>query len=130
MRVLVVDPQFQSRWAIADWLVAFLGGVKVESTASASEALAAIEQRKPDLVLAAHPMPEIDGIELARRVKSRNDPPLVVVMTEKSDAAFEPACDAAGADFWLEKRHLEARLVAFLQQRFSLRLTRMRPGLP
>ena len=68
----------------------------------------AIAKRKPDLVLAAHPM-------------------LVVVMTEQSDARFESACDAAGADFWLEKRHLQARLLAFLQQRFSLRALRHSP---
>ena len=45
-------------------------------------------------------------------------------MTDTSDAQFESACDAAGADFWLEKRHLQARLLAFLQQRFSLRTLR------
>jgi CheY-like chemotaxis protein len=98
--------------------------VAVESAASAAEALAAIKERRPDLVLAAHPMPEMDGIELARRLKMQGNPPLVVVMTENSDAQFEPACEAAGADFWLEKRYLQARLLAFLQQRFSLRLPR------
>jgi CheY-like chemotaxis protein len=66
----------------------------------------------------------MDGIELARRLKSQSNPPLVVVMTDESDARFEPACEAASADFWLEKRHLQARLLAFLQQRFSLRLAR------
>jgi CheY-like chemotaxis protein len=124
MRILVVDDQFQSRWAIADWLSVFLDSVAVESAASAGEALAVIEERKPDLVLAAHPMADMDGIELARRLKSQSNPPMVVVMTDESDPAFDPACDAAGADFWLEKRHLQARLVAFLQQRFSLRAVR------
>jgi CheY-like chemotaxis protein len=124
MRILVVDDEFQSRWAVADWLSVFLDAVAVDSAASAAEALATIEQRKPDLVLAAHPMPKMDGIELARRLKAQADPPLVIVMTDRSDAQFELACDAAGADFWLEKRHLQARLLAFLQQRFSLRLVR------
>ena len=122
MRILVVDDEFQSRWAIADWLTVFLGPVAVESAASARDALVVIEKRRPDLVLAAHPMAEMGGIELARRLKSQASPPLVVVMTDTSDAKFEPACDAAGADFWLEKRHLQARLLAFLQQRFSLRI--------
>jgi CheY-like chemotaxis protein len=127
MRILVVDDQFHSRWAIADWLSVFLGAVAIESAASADEAMAVIEERKPDLVLAAHPMLDVDGIELARRLKSQSDPPLVVVMTEKSDPRFEPACQAAGADFWLEKRHLQARLLAFLQQRFSLRVVQHSP---
>jgi len=108
VRILVVDDRFQSRWSIADGLSVFLAPVAVDSAASAREALPAIAKRKPDLVLAAHPM-------------------LVVVMTEQSDARFESACDAAGADFWLEKRHLQARLLAFLQQRFSLRALRHSP---
>jgi CheY-like chemotaxis protein len=124
MRILVVDDKFQSRWVIAGWLSAFLNGVAVESAASADEALAAIEQRRPDLVLAAHPLPEIDGIEFARQVKAQQDPPTVVVMTEQSSADFVAACAAAGADYWLEKRHLQARLLVFLQERFSLKVAR------
>jgi CheY-like chemotaxis protein len=130
MRILVVDNEFQSRWAVADWLAVFLDAVAIESAASGTEALAAIEQRKPDLVLAAHPMPDMDGIVLTQCVKSQANPPLVIVMTDNSDAQFEPACEAAGADFWLEKRHLQARLLGFLQRRFSLRLTPAWPGLP
>lgn len=121
-----MDDRFQSRWDITDWLTVFLDSVAVESAASAFLALAAVAKCKPDLILAAHPMLDMGGIELARRLKSKGDPPLVVVMTDKSDAQFESACAAAGADFWLEKRHLEARLLAFLQHRFSPRLLQQR----
>ena len=130
VRVLIVDDGFQSRWGIADWLTAFLAPVAVDSAASPREALAAIAKRRPDLVLAAHPMRNADGIELARRIKSQDNPPAVVVMTDTWDAQFESACDAAGADFWLEKRHLQARLLAFLQRRFSHRVLRQTVPLP
>jgi CheY-like chemotaxis protein len=122
VKILVVDDQFKSRWAVADWLSVFLDSVAIDSAASAAEALASIEARKPDLVLAAYPMKPIGGIELARRLKALSNPPLVVVMTDGVDARFESACEAAGADFWLEKRHLQARLLAFMQQRFTLSL--------
>ena len=124
MRILVVDDKFQSRWVIAGWLSAFLNGVAVESAASVDEALAAIDERRPDLVLAAHPLPEVDGIQLARQLKARQNPPTVVIMTEQSSADFVAACAAAGADYWLEKRHLQARLLDFLQERFSLKVAR------
>jgi CheY-like chemotaxis protein len=130
MRILVVDNRFQSRWAIADWLSVFLDAVAIDSAASGAEAMATIGRRKPDVVLAASPMPQMDGIELTQLVKSQTDAPVVIVMTEKSDARFEAACESAGADFWLEKRHLQARLVSFLQRRFSLRLAPVWPGLP
>ncbi len=127
MRILVVDHKFESRWVIAGWLSAFLTGVVVESAASADEALAAIERRRPDLVLATQPMPEMDGIALAQEIKARSDAPTVVVMTDQSDAGFEAACAAAGADYCLEKRHLQARLLDFLQERFSLKVARQLP---
>jgi CheY-like chemotaxis protein len=69
MRILVVDDMFESRWAVADWLVAFFEAVHVESVASGPEALATITHRKPDLVLAAHAMAGMDCA--AREVATR-----------------------------------------------------------
>lgn len=126
MRILVVDHRFESRWGLADWLVAFLEAVAVESAASAAEALEVIERRKPDVVLITHPTPGVEGLELARRIKARPTPPLLVLMTEHGDPQFEADCEAVGVDFWLEKRHLQARLFSFLQQRFTLKLIQTR----
>ncbi|MBI4123311.1 MAG: response regulator [Betaproteobacteria bacterium] len=122
MRILVVDDKFESRWVIAGWLSALLDAVAVESAASGDEALAAIEAKRPDLVLAAHPMAGMDGIELARRIAARANPPVVAVMTDKGGPDFAAACAAVGAHLSLEKRHLQARLLGFLQERFSLRV--------
>jgi CheY-like chemotaxis protein len=122
--ILVVDEKFKSRADIVDWLSAFLRDVTVESAASGSEALEAIERKHPDLVLTAHRMVESDGIELARQVKLQPNPPIVVVMTEESDSEFDAACVAAGADYCLERRHLQARLLAFLQQHFRVSIGR------
>ncbi len=124
VRILIVDDKFQSRWDIAGWLSACLNGVAVESAASAYEAMGAIQDRPPDLVLASHPLPGINGDTLTRHVKAQPNPPAVVVMTEHSDPDFEAACTAAGADFCLEKRHLQARLLNFLQQRFGIPVPR------
>jgi CheY-like chemotaxis protein len=124
VRILVVDDKFESRWLVAGWLASFLPQVAIESAASADEALENIARRKPDLVLASHPMPEVDGLELARRIKAQPDSPTVVVMTDRTDAAFEAGCAAARADYCLEKRHLQAHLLRFLQERFSVKAVR------
>lgn len=126
MRILVVDDRFDSRWGIADWLVAFVEAVAVESAASAAEALQLIERRKPDVVLAKHAMPKGEALELAQHIKAQPAPPAVVLLTDRSDAELEAACKAAGVDFCVEKRHLQARLLDFLRQRFSVRL--VQPG--
>ena len=120
MRILVVDDKFDSRWGIADWLVAFVEAVTVESAASAAEALQLIERSQPDVVLATHAMPEMEAVELAYFIKSRPAPPVVVVLTDRTDARFDAACEAAGVDFWLEKHQLQGRLLAFLKERFAV----------
>ena len=126
MRILVVDDKFDSRWGIADWLVAFLEAVTVESAASAAEALQLLERRQPDVVLATHAMPAMEALELAQRIKSRPAPPVVIVLTDRADAAFDAACEAAGVDLWLEKHQLQGRLLTFLKERFALEFSRPR----
>jgi DNA-binding NarL/FixJ family response regulator len=100
MRILVVDDKFDSRWGIADWLVAFLEAVAVESAASAAEALQLLERRQPDVVLATHAMADGGGprARAAHQVAagaagaSSSSPSAAI-------ARFEAACGAAGVDF-------------------------------
>ena len=68
VRVLVVDDEPDTR----ELLKAGLGqcGAEVSLTASASQALAAIELATPDLLISDIGMPDVDGYELMRRIRS------------------------------------------------------------
>jgi CheY-like chemotaxis protein len=70
----------------------------MESAASGAEALKAVEKRIPDLVLPAHPMPVLDGIELGAIVKAQPNPPAFVAVTSSCAAGFDVQCKAAGVD--------------------------------
>lgn len=118
MRILLVDPDPASRSVIANWVDEFFGHVGIESVASSAEALRAIDHSCPDLVLAAHPLPALDGIALTTVIKARPNPPVIVVITTSSAACLDLQCRGAGVDLLLEKRHLQSRLLAFLQRRF------------
>jgi CheY-like chemotaxis protein len=118
MRVLQVDPDPAWCTATAAWLEQFFGDVDVETVASAAEALQVLDKRRPDLVLAAHPLPAPGGVGFAALVKARPHPPTVVVLAASSAAGLELQCSGAGVDLLLEKRHLQSRLLAFLQRRF------------
>lgn len=118
MRILLVDDSLDSRSIIARWLNEFFAAVFVEPAASSGEALDAIARQRPELVLATHLMPLMNGIELARAIKALANPPTVVVIDAASDAELDRRCASAGADFCVEKRQLQARLLAFLQHRF------------
>lgn len=77
-------------------------------------------------MLATHAMPAMEALELAQRIKARPAPPVVVVLTDRTDARFDAACEAAGVDFWLEKHQLQGRLLNFLKQRFAVKSTQPR----
>lgn len=119
MRILLVDDRADSATLIANWLHESFGTASVEWAPSGEEALAAIGRSCPDLVLAGHRPPAMNAIRLAGVVKAQPNSPAVVVIVTSSDGELETQCAAAGADFHVEKRHLQTRLLAFLQQRFS-----------
>src|SRR5688500_7992119 len=118
MQILLVDPDSASRTVIADWLDEFFGPVTVEAASSAAEALVSIHRKSPDLVLIAHPLPALDGTELAAIIKARPNPPAIVVITTACAAGLDLQSRAAGIDLLLERRHVQSRLLAFLQRRF------------
>jgi CheY-like chemotaxis protein len=122
MQVLVVDDQADYSRLVARWLRKLGGVVRVELAASAVEALALIASMKPDLVITDLRMPGMDGFELTRKVKENALAPVVVLMTSAEPPQFRARADAAGADYCVEKDHLQSRLPEFLQKRFGLGL--------
>ena len=84
--------------------------VRVAGTASdGTQALARIAELSPDLVLLDLTMPELDGLEVARRLADQANPPAVVFVTAHENHAVE-AFDLDAVDYVLkpvEKERLE-----------------------
>ena len=120
MRILVVDDQVDFLRLVASWLGMLKGILTVEVTPSPSGALARLDELKPDVVITDVQMPEMNGLEFTRLLKSRPAPPVVVVMTGLESDVFRTQALAAGADFFLEKSLLHKQLPAFLVQRFGV----------
>jgi len=69
LRILVVDDEPDSRDLIA--LILSQAGAEVTTAGSAVDALKAIDEWMPDVLLSDIAMPQIDGYELLRRVRAR-----------------------------------------------------------
>jgi CheY-like chemotaxis protein len=67
--VLLVDDDDRVRELVRVTLE--MEGYSVQEAASAEEGMAAIEERKPDLVLLDVMMPHVDGWEMLRRIQER-----------------------------------------------------------
>jgi DNA-binding response OmpR family regulator len=92
-----------------------LEGFTPLAVTSAAEALAAAERASPAAVLVDVAMPEMDGLEVCRRLRGRGlTAPILVVSARPGQALLQRAADA-GADEFIRKPFDNAELVARLQ---------------
>ncbi|TMK68674.1 MAG: response regulator transcription factor [Actinobacteria bacterium] len=113
MRVLIVDdhPSFR---ASARKLLESEGYEVVGEAADGAEALAAVEELHPDVVLLDIQLPDLDGCEVAARLAENEDPPRVI-LTSSRDAGDYGACiDKCGARGFVPKAELSGAVLTTL----------------
>lgn len=92
-----------------------LDGYTVWTATTAEDALTLIQAHHPHCVITDLNMPDVNGIELARRVRAACDPAMVLIVLTGSDAERDHALvERAGADFVLLKPLDHARLRSML----------------
>ena len=114
-RVLVVDDNATNREVLREQVSAWGGSPQVvEAPSAALEAIArAVEAGTPfDLVLLDFTMPEMNGLELARAIGERDDPPVMVMLSSgtPTSAEIRDAGIAGYAAKPLQRRALERAL--------------------
>lgn len=77
-------------------------------------AIAAASTRQPDIVLLDLGLPDMDGVEVIRRIRSWSQMPIIVISARSEDADKIAALDA-GADDYLTKPFSVAELLARLR---------------
>jgi putative two-component system response regulator len=114
-RILVVDDDAVTRSMISDFLLEH--GFEVLSFANPLEALASVKEQRPRLIISDWEMPEMDGLELCRRVRHETQGThvhfiMLTIHTRKEDLtnAFD-----AGVDDFLAKPFEEVELLARLR---------------
>jgi CheY-like chemotaxis protein len=83
-RILVVDDEADIRDTVSEMLD--LEGYRVETASNGAEALRAVEDGQPDVVLLDMRMPILDGWGFAGAVRARGMTVKIVVMTAARDA--------------------------------------------
>ncbi len=121
--IAVVDDDPAMRDALCDLLqladhrpVPFSGG---------RELLAAMAQRRFDLVVTDLRMPGLDGLALLRRLRARGRAPPVIVVSSAADAETRAQALAAGARACLDKPVAPDRLLTLVD---ALLRSRPDPG--
>ena len=111
LRVLIVDDER----SIRRFLKASLGSqfVVLEAT-NGEEALTAVATEHPDIVILDLGLPDIDGVEVTRRLREWSQIPIIIVSVRESEEDKIAALDA-GADDYLTKPFGVGELMARLR---------------
>jgi two-component system response regulator MprA len=117
-RILVVEDDE----AIADVLRRTLRqeGHEVRSSADGVEALVAAEEFVPDVVILDLGLPDLDGVEVCRRLRAESDVP-ILILTARGELGDRVVGLDSGADDYLvkpfERQELLARMRALMRRR-------------
>ncbi len=116
-RILVVDDEAN----IIDLVRLYLerDGFKVEAASDGAQAIEKIGSINPNLVILDIMLPEIDGFEVCRQVRSESDVPIIMLTARDEDIDKIVGLEL-GADDYLTKpfnpRELAARVKAILRR--------------
>ena len=119
MRILVVDDDQAVRESLKRALV--LEGYEVELAEDGNSALHSLAQSAPDAILLDLQMPDVDGLEVCRRLRSLGDSTPVLMLTARDAIGDRVEGLDAGADDYLVKpfdlNELFARVRALLRRK-------------
>ena len=103
IRVLIVDDHAVVRQGLRTFLGMLPDIQIVGEAASGAEAVAAQEKAQPDVILMDLVMPEMDGVEATRRIRSARPDAKIIVLTSfaEEDKIF-PAIRAGAAGYLLK----------------------------
>jgi two-component system response regulator MprA len=96
MRVLVVDDDRALRDALRRALT--LGGYEVLAAAGGLQAIEQVEGARPDVMVLDLLMPDLDGLEVCRRLRDRGDRTPILMLTARDAVDDRIAGLDAGAD--------------------------------
>jgi two-component system OmpR family response regulator len=112
-RILVVDDEPSIVDAVATALR--YEGYEVEEAATGREALTAVGTREPDLVVLDWMLPDLEGIEVGRRLRERGYRTAILFLTAKDETENKVEALRAGGDDYVTKPFSLAEVVARVQ---------------
>lgn len=109
MRVLVVEDDAQMRSLLKRGLT--YEGYQVETVASGEEAMRSLQSAAPGLILLDLMLPDMDGLEVCRRLRTNSDLPVLMLTARRTIADKVDGFDSGADDYLVKPFALEELLV-------------------
>jgi DNA-binding NtrC family response regulator len=100
-RVLIADDEKNMRWVLSQALES--EGYEVIEAADGKEALSAVADQAPDILVLDHKMPAPDGMEVLRRIRAKGHRFPVIMLTAHGNVQSAVEAMKAGASEYLTK---------------------------
>ena len=113
--ILIADDHAIVRAGLRTLIGAEAGLELVGEAAGGYEAIALVEQARPDVLVLDLSMPDLDGISVTRNLKPRFPDLRILVLTLHEDEAMLKEAIKAGAAGYILKRAAEAELISAIQ---------------
>lgn len=96
-------------------------GYSVQSAYNAKELFARLEEQKPDLIVLDVMMPQMDGLEVLKRLKSAQETSAIPVILLTAKFQYEDILNAyqLGADVYITKPFTSSQLLAEIRRVLS-----------
>jgi CheY-like chemotaxis protein len=117
LRILIVDDQQRARRSLKALLATRFQLVDTCEAGNGLDAVRCVDECKPDIILMDARMPEMDGIEATRIIKTKSTHTPVIVLSMYLE--YQAAALAAGADAFISKGDPPERLLEALTKASS-----------
>ena len=110
LHILVVDDEPTVRAVVSDYLR--LDGARVTEADNGHKTLEILAKDRPDLVVLDVMLPEVDGLEVLRSIRSNMDLPVILLTARTPESDHVTGLDLGADDYVLKRfspRELSAR---------------------
>ncbi|MFZ0791033.1 MAG: response regulator [Chromatiaceae bacterium] len=115
-RILVVEDQEDNRRILRDFLTSL--GFELIEAVTGAEGVTMAEEHQPDLILMDIQLPQLDGYEATRRIKSNPSlrPIPIIAVTSFALSGDDVKAREAGCDDYVTKPYHPRQLLAKIQK--------------
>lgn len=103
MKVMIVEDSVVISKRLEESLVE-INGIEIVSIAEDGlQAIADFTYTEPDLVILDLMIPKMNGLDVLRNIRSKNDTAIIIVLTNYTQSYFKELCTSLGANYFLDK---------------------------
>ncbi|MFA4917642.1 MAG: response regulator transcription factor [Thermodesulfovibrionales bacterium] len=104
MKVFIADDSSEIRKRIIAMLSDLAESIEMIGEAeNVQDAINSIHEFDPDVVILDIRMPGGSGIDVLKKIKKKNEVPVIIILTNYPYSQYRKKCMEAGADFFFDK---------------------------